>query len=256
MKAKTIELNLIQENIKHLSTDGLGTYIAVTSQNNIVAFCLETPLHLGMEIIMVKIIDEEKILIIVDQHNLIDNALIIDYNGNIKVRFTIGEHINDIKINAKKIIVSYFDQGVLGNYGPNNDAVAVFNFKGQQLYGYNSNTTQEKLIDCYCLANMGNQRIIFNGYGNFSLQELDLNTLHLTSYETPSQCIGAGSISAKAGNIIFHSTYKDKSSFFVWNLKSNEVYQIHSGFTHITGTDNGVFYKVDKKSFILIHPIE
>ncbi|WP_160136031.1 hypothetical protein [Chryseobacterium sp. c4a] len=255
MITTTINLHLIGEKIRYLSTDHHGNFIAITSQNRIVSSALEVPLELRLDIEIVKIINEEKILIVLGNSDLIENALIIDYQGNIQVQFSIGIYINDIIINGKKIIVSYYDQGVMGSNGPNNDALAVFNLKGQQVFGFNSSTLEDQLIDCYCTANLGNNKIVFYGYGNFSLQELDLNTLKLIVHETPPQCIGATSLSTKADNLIFHSTYKDKTSFFVWNLQSNHVNQIPSEFKNINATDHGMFYKIDEKSFILIAPL-
>lgn len=256
MTTTTINLNLTGEKIQYLSTDHLGNFIALTSQYNIASSVLDAPLELKPGIKIIKIINEERILVVLTDSDLIENALIIDYQGNILVKFSIGTYINDIIINGKKIIVSYYDQGVLGSNGPNNDALAVFNLNGKQIFGFNSATLSQKLMDCYCMANLGNGKVVFNGYGNFSLQELDLNTLKLTAYETPDLCIGATSLSTKADNLIFHSTYKDKTSFFVWNLRSNEVKRIPSEFKNIHATDHGIFYKVYRKSFMLIDPLE
>lgn len=241
---KTIELDLFQENIKYLSTDDLGNYIAVTSKNRIVTPGIETPLDLGVDIVMAKIIDEEKILVVIHRPATIENALIIDYSGNCKVKFNIGTSINDIKINGKKIMVSYFDEGILSGDQPDNDALAIFNLKGKQVFGFNSSTLHNKLIDCYCIANLGIGKIIFNGYGNFSMQELDLNTLNVVSHRTPSVCLGAQSVSTRGGDIIFHSTYGYKSGFSVWNPESGKLYQIDSEFKNLKSSENGFFYKV------------
>lgn len=256
MTTTTIELNLIQEKIQDLSTDHLGNYIVLTSQNKIVALGLETPLELKLGIIKVKIINEERILAVLGDSDHSENALIIDYQGNIHAKFNIGTYINTIIINENKIIVSYFDQGVLDGSGPDKDALSVFNLKGKQIFGFNSSTLDRQLIDCYCVANLGNNKIVFNGYGNFLLQELDLNTMKIITHETPPECIGATSLSTIADNLIFHSTYKDKTSFLVWNLQSDRVNKIPSEFKNIIATDHGTFYKVYRKSFILINPLE
>ncbi|WP_288438674.1 hypothetical protein [uncultured Chryseobacterium sp.] len=256
MTTKTIELNLIQENIKYLSTDDLGNFIAVTSQNRIVTPGIKAPLELGVDLVMAKIINEERILIVVHHPDTVENAVIIDYEGNCQVKFNIGNSINDIKINGNKIIVSYFDEGILKGDKPDYDALAVFNLNGKQIFGFNSCTINEKLIDCYCVANQNGGKVIFNGYGNFSLQELDLHNLKLTSHKIPPTCIGAQSASTKAGNIIFHSTYQDKTSFFIWNHQSDTLHQINSEFKNLQSTENGVFFRVDKKSFTLISPLE
>ncbi|MDR6487906.1 hypothetical protein J2799_002411 [Chryseobacterium vietnamense] len=256
MTTKTIELDLFQENIKHLSTDELGNFIAITSRNRIVLSDRTIPLELGVDIVMAKIINEEKILIVLHHSTSIENALIIDYTGRSYARFNIGTSINDIKINGKKIIVSYFDEGVLRGDKPDCDALAVFNHKGEQVFGFNSGNVQNPLIDCYCAANLGNGKIVFNGYGNFLLQELDLNNFNLASYKIPPLCIGARSVSAKADNIIFHSTYEDKTSFFIWNLQTDEFYSIDSEFKNLQSTENGIFYQVNRKSFTIINPLE
>ncbi|CAI8720675.1 hypothetical protein [Chryseobacterium sp. IT-36CA2] len=256
MTTKTIELDLFQENIKYLSADEVGNFIAITSRNRIIISETATPLELGVDILMAKIINDEKILIVLHRPTSIENALIIDYTGKPYVQFNIGTSINDIKINGKKIIVSYFDEGVLRGDKPDCDALAVFNHKGEQVFGFNSSNIQGQLIDCYCVANLGNGKIVFNGYGNFLLQELDVNNFNLVSYKTPPLCIGAQSVSAKAGNIIFHSTYKDKTSFFIWNLQSDELCPIDSEFKNLQSTENGIFYQVNKKSFTIINPLE
>ena len=256
MTTTTIELDLFQENITHLSTNELGNFIAITSRNRVIISGTEIPLELGVDILMARIINEEKILIVLDRPASIANALIIDYTGKPYVKFSIGTSINDIKINGKRIIVSYFDEGVLQGDKPDCDALAVFNFNGEQVFGFNSSNLQDQLIDCYCVANWGNGKIVFNGYGNFSLQELDVSSFNLVSYEIPSVCIGAQSVSTKAGNIVFHSTYKDKTSFLVWNLHSGELSQIASDFKNVLSTENGCFYQVYKKSFTIINPLE
>lgn len=256
MTTTTIELNLTEGKIQDLSTDHLGNYIALTSQNKIMALCLEAPLELKLGILRVKIINEENILVVLANSDPPENAIIIDYHGNIQTKFNIGTYINTIIINEDKIIVSYFDQGVLDGNGPDTDALAVFNLKGMQIFGFNSSTLDRQLIDCYCVANLGNNKIVFNGYGNFLLQELDLNTMKIIPHETPPLCIGATSLSTKADDLIFHSTYKDKTSFFVWNLQSDEVKQIPSEYKNIHAADHGTFYKVYRKSFLLINPLE
>lgn len=256
MTTTTIELNLAEGKIQDLSTDHLGNYMALTSQNKIVALRLEAPLELKLGILRVKIINEENILVVLVNSDLTENALIIDYYGNVQTKFYIGTYINTIIINDNKIIVSYFDQGVLDGYGPSTDALAVFNLKGKQVFGFNASTLDRQLIDCYCVANLGNNKIVFNGYGNFLLQELDLNTMKIITHETPPLCIGATSLSTKADDLIFHSTYKDKTSFFVWNLQSDEVKQIPSEYKNIHAADHGTFYKVYRKSFLLINPLE
>ena len=69
MTTTTIELDLFQENIKHLSTNEIGNFIAITSRNRVIISGAETPLEPGVDILMARIIDEEKILMILERYN-------------------------------------------------------------------------------------------------------------------------------------------------------------------------------------------
>jgi hypothetical protein len=46
------------------------------------------------------------------------NALFVDWKGNVERRFTLGDGINDLRVAADgDVWASYFDEGVFGNYG-------------------------------------------------------------------------------------------------------------------------------------------
>lgn len=256
MKTNSVELDLNQENIKNIAVDSFHNFIAITSQNNIIGNDFEISLNQNFEFPLIRIVDNEKFLIVDDSSKLKDNAFLIDFFGNVLCKFYVGIYIQEIKIVKKKIIVSYFDEGVLGKSGPNNDGVSVFDFNGNQIFGYKSKYSNNEFIDCYYMTNYGNNKIIFYGYSDFELHELNLENLTISDFDCPPDFSGASSISTKGENIIFHSSYRDKTSFFVWNLKLKTLEKIESNEKSLIGTDNGTFFKFNKKSFTLIKPLE
>ena len=170
MTTTLIELNLTQENIRNIFVDSFGNYVAITSQNNIIGNDFRFSIKIDFDFPHIRIIDNENILIIDDNWNIEKNAYVIDYSGNIKLKFYAGIGIEDIKINKKKIIVSYFDEGVFGKVGPNKDGISIFDFNGKQIFGYISHSANNNFVDCYCLSNFGNDKIIFYGYSDCHVQ--------------------------------------------------------------------------------------
>ncbi|MFC4686530.1 hypothetical protein ACFO4P_06225 [Epilithonimonas pallida] len=252
MTTQRINLELKQENIKNIYTDSYGKFIAITSQNNLIGNDFKFELKNEFHFPIVRYLNNENLLIIDDNDQITNNAFILDFEGNIIKKFNAGIRIQDVIITKNKIVISYFDEGILGKNGPNNEGLTVFNFNGELRYGYKSSTGDNNLIDCYCLTNFGNKKVVFYGYTDFKLHELNLETYEVTSYETPKEFLGATSISSKNDNLIFHSSYEDKTSFYIWNLHANEVEKIESEEKKLIGTDNGSFFKFDKKHFTLI----
>lgn len=256
MTVSPINIDLNQENIKNVFVDSFGVYILVSTQNNIIGNNFKFPFYKDLQFPICRIIDLEKLLIIDDNPKLNENAFLVNYSGKVLTKFYAGISIEDVIILKNKIIISYFDEGILGKCGPNNDGISIFNFDGIQTYGYKSSVLNDEFIDCYCMTNYGNNRIIFYGYSDFKLKELNLDSFKITEYETPIDFLGANSISTKNEQIILHSSYKDKTSFFNWNLKSNRVQRIDSTEKNLKGTDNGTFFNYNKKSITLFKPIE
>ena len=253
---KTVfDLNLSQENIKNFFVDSFGKFIAITSQNNLVGNDFQIDLGEEFYFPIVRIINENTILIIDDNAKLKLNAFLLNYEGAIIEKFYVGIGIEDVVIIKNKIIISYFDEGILGKVGPNNDGVSVFDLHGNQKYGYISASANHNFMDCYAIAKFGNN-VVFYGYDDFKLRVLDLNFYKITEYETPIEFTGSKAMSTKNENIIFHSSYKDKTSFFIWNPKSKNIQIIESNEKNLNGTNDGTFYNFSKKSFTIIKPLE
>ncbi len=81
-----------------------------------------------------------------------DNGFIYDLKGNLLRQFYAGDGIQDVEIVNGKIIITYFDEGVFGTDGPNNEGLVIFNDTGKPLFNFNSNYPEQQIVDCYCIC--------------------------------------------------------------------------------------------------------
>jgi len=116
-------------------------------------------------------------------NNIEKNAFIVNSSGEIKKTLVLGDGIEDIKIENQIIWVSYFDEGVFGNFGwdnPNHrigaDGLVAFTMNGEKAYGYNSKCGNEHFIsDCYAFNIDDNGEKWIYSYDEFILCKLNRN---------------------------------------------------------------------------------
>ena len=161
-----------------------------------------------------------------------------------------------------KIIFTYFDEGVFGDEGPNSEGLTVFNFEGRQLFGFNSASMaligdSDALIDdCYAICKLDEHRILFYVYSNFSLIELNIETFEWKLHPTSAEYLGANSMACRDGQVVFHGTYKDKQSFFLWDILQEKVTKFGNYSAILRGLENGKFLSVNKSGFTIINPFD
>lgn len=164
--------------------------------------------------------------------------------------------MEDVVIVADKIIFSYFDEGVFGNPGPNNEGIAIFDFNGLFLYGFNS-TNQDMIVDCYAMCKYDNDRILFYIYPDFPLVELNINTFKAVIHKTSDKFVGAHAMSAYQGQVLYYGGYNNNEKFYLWNIWQQQAVLIgeYSG-GHIRGIGDGKFISVEKNGFKIIDPLD
>lgn len=90
---------------------------------------------------LIRELDEERFLIVETRQLTTDNGHIFTTTGQRLLSFNAGDGVEDVLIQASRIVISYFDEGVLGGTKPASDGLAVFNFTGQQVFGFNASRT-------------------------------------------------------------------------------------------------------------------
>ena len=181
-----------------------------------------------------------------------DNCFDYDLKGNAVRHFYAGDGIQDIEVLRGKIVVTYFDEGVLGTDGPNNYGLVVFDFDGNILSKYNEKHGDQIILDCYCICKHGVNRILFLPYAEFALIELNVDTWGETKYEIPEQLKGSSGLTSNSAGVIFYSPYNDKRGIYRWRPGDKKAEKIGEYSEGLRGLKNGRFISVGQKGFTII----
>jgi hypothetical protein len=250
LSTTTYPLDCGKHQILNLDADEYGNFIALMSNWEVWTNGGQLILQQQLSYICIRELDAERFLIIGHQIGLTDTGHIFDYTGRKILSFDAGEYIADVLVQANQIVVSYFDQAA-GEKPPSGDGIAVFNFMGQQVFGYKSGG-HGFILDCYCMCKLGNDSILAYTYTDFPLQELCLTDYRLTQQPTPADFEGAHALSFDRGNVVFYSSYEEKASFFWWNRKDKVRRFGLFGPTPLRGIGAGNFLTFDANSFTII----
>lgn len=252
MKEQTTFIDTEHKKILNLDIDENGNFIAFTEGNTVLTNLLKLKIEITLETPIIRKLDDELFLLTDTRTAEEMNGYIFSFDGHLKTTFLAGDGIQDIVVQNKKIIITYFDEGVFGGNGPNNDGLSVFDFYGNQLWGFNSKVKDNFIDDCYCICKHETNKVLFYAYSSFNLYELNLDTLQVEVYKTPDDFIGSSSISSRNDNVYFHSSYHDKYSFFHWNRRSNEVLIMGYYNSELTGIKNGIFFTYGDNGFTTV----
>ena len=256
MKEETTYIDVGNNKILNLDVDEFNSFIAFTDDDEVISDNIKLKINEKFQYLLIRKLNNERFLI-ADSRSLNDfNGYIYNFNGQLISTFLAGDGIEDIVIQRNKIVVTYFDEGVLGKNGPNNNGVAVFNFQGQVEFGFNESIGSAEIIDCYCICKHGENRVLFYAYTEFKVYELNLDNYQWEAFETPDTFLGASAMTSKENNIIFHSSYDNKTCFFSWNRNTNEVTILGNYSSELTGLKNGKFLAFDDKGFTIVEPME
>lgn len=245
-------INVGHEKIIDLDADEQGNFIAFTNGNTVITNDTSFIIDKKLSFPIIRKLDAGTFLIADSRTYKTPNCHIYNFNGELITSFFIGDGIQDIIICNNRIIATYFDEGVFGSDGPNNDGLAIFDLKGQQIFGFNSNERQHAIHDCYCICRHTTNTVIFYAYSSFYMYELNVDTFSLKNFITSSKFEGASALSGMGDNIIFHASYNDKASFFNWHRYHNTVAKFGNYSSSLKGIGNGKFLAFGESGFTII----
>lgn len=255
MSSTTYPLDCDKLQILDLDADEYGNFIALMSNMEVWTNGLQLPLSHQFRYGWIRELDAGRFLLIGEQiGSTSDTGHIFDYTGRKLLSFDAGRYIADVLVQANRIVVSYFDQGA-GNKPPSGDGIAVFNFMGQQVFGHLSGG-HGFILDCYCMCKLGKDSILAYTYTDFPLRELRLTDYRLTQQPTPTDFEGASALSFDRGNVVFYSSYQDKTSFFWWNRKDKVQRFGQFGPAPLRGIEGGKFLTHDTNSFTIVDAMD
>lgn len=247
----TIDTN---DKLLDIDADEYGNYIAITERNEIITRTYRFTLLADCRFSCVRRLLGDLLLVVSARTRKENNVFIYNGKGQLQLSFFAGDGIQDVVIVKDKIVFTYFDEGVSGAEGPNNEGLAVFNYQGELLYGFNS-ATDGLITDCYSICKLDEKRVLFYPYTKFQVIELDLDTFNWKEYETPELFLGAHSMVYYEGSLILHGTYYYRENFFLWDMK--QAIKAFGNFTGwLRGLTNGKFIAARPDGFSIVSPLE
>lgn len=173
----------------------------------------------------IQIVDDEHILLVCgrsryENGNPEKNAAIYTQDGAIVRRFTLGDGIQDIAATPDGALwVSYFDEGIFGNYGwdepMGRSGLVKYDLHGNILW------QQEEfdICDCYALNVENSQSVWFYYYMDFKL--IHLRGSDSISYQIPVK--GMQNFALCEPWLIADNGYNQHGKFTLWHLTGQKL---------------------------------
>jgi hypothetical protein len=183
------------------------------------------------------------------------NAWVLRKSGEMLSRFSVGDGVEDVLPLTNRIVVTYFDEGVYGMDGPNQEGLAVFSVDGAFQWGYHTRFRDTGSIDdCYAACCASENEVAFIPYSNFRLVILNVVDCVQVEYPIPDEVAGVGALTL-SGSVAYGSgSYHHRTSIFRWQLGSSctERVTFHSGT--LRGLSQGRFIAVGTSGYTIIGP--
>lgn len=253
MREVTTDIEVHAEALVDIDVLAEDSYIAITDKRNVVSSFDIIEIHQSFKFPVIRQLNDNSFLIADSRTNEKDeNCFIYDREGNALRKFYAGDGIQDIEVVRDKIIITYFDEGVYGADGPNNEGLVVFDFDGNILFKYNEKHGAQIISDCYCICKHGANRVLFLPYPDFQLIELNIDTGDEKKFEIPEQVKGSNGITSTADAILFHSPYEDKRGIYKWRIGDKAAERIGEYSEGLRGLENGRFVSLGQKGFTIV----
>ena len=150
-----------------------------------------------------------------------NNAVFTDREGNVLRELTFGDGIADCIVRADGIIItSYFDEGVMGNYGWD-DPIGSCGLCAWTADGRNIWRCDRDILDCYAMNTDSEGNLWYYYYTDFLLVRTDFR-----SEAEYNPAVEGASCFAVAGNgriLIMDGGYDDEDSFYVSRIDGDQT---------------------------------
>jgi len=155
------------------------------------------------------------------------NARVYDTEGDLKRAFTIGDGIEDIKVDSQgQIWVSYFDEGIFGNYGWDDPLGApgliCWSNTGDNLWEFEPIDGLDEMADCYAMNLDADDNVWFYYYTEFPLVKLSPDK-QLQQWN--SGLSGSHSVHI-SGDLVLMSGDYDSADFVLFEMKEKKMKRI------------------------------
>ena len=143
------------------------------------------------------------------------NGRVYDSSGNLIREIVLGDGIEQVMVSkGKNVWVSYFDEGIFGNYGWDSplgsSGLVEWTLDGKKCYEFEPPDGLDYMADCYSLNIDLNEDVWCYYYTDFPIVRIKDRAI-ADYWESPVQ--GASRFSVSFPYILFVGGYKDKSLF-------------------------------------------
>jgi hypothetical protein len=180
------------------------------------------------------------------------NGRLYSRDGHLQSEILLGDGIQDVQTTRNGIIwTSYFDEGVIGNYGWDNpvgsSGLVAWEQGGQQVYQYEPQSGLDSILDCYALNVESNNIAWFYYYTEFQLVKVK-NFSVVDYWNIPVS--GSDSFAVYRNYALFHGGYDDRQSLYFVQLKESHkvktLYRIEltnvSGFEQVIARGDTMYF--------------
>lgn len=180
------------------------------------------------------------------------NACIYGADGSLKKAFCLGDGIEDIATTAdSRIWVSYFDEGVFGNYGWDDPmgyaGLNCFDTEGEIIWQYPLEDSPHSIDDCYAMT-LNRDEVWMCFYSDFPIARVDKN--HQIKY-WQNKIAGARCIAIDRELVMLYGGYQPKLDRLVVQrllddgrcevvLEDTLAFPKHKDFLKFTGRANAL----------------
>lgn len=180
-----------------------------------------------------------------DEFNL--NGKVFSQTGDLRREFLLGDGIQDVQTTVDgNIWVSYFDEGVFGNYGwgyGNNPPIGESGLIqwerfGKKLYEYSPPSGLDMISDCYALNVTNNDDIWFYYYTDFPLVRLkgkdDYTYWNIRINSSSNWAIdGSGSFAVMDNRVLFCGGYQQPDKYQFVELMDDHQMKLQATYQFI-----------------------
>ncbi len=135
--------------------------------------------------------------------------------------FTFGDGIADCIVRDDGLIItSYFDEGVLGNYGWD-DPIGSCGLCGWTMDGRNIWRCERDILDCYAMNIDADGNLWYYYYTDFQLVRTDFRTE--TEYDPMVEGASCFAVAGQGRFLIMDGGYDDPDSFYVSKINGGQI---------------------------------
>ncbi|CAN5124056.1 hypothetical protein BH11CYA1_BH11CYA1_16340 [soil metagenome] len=153
------------------------------------------------------------------------NATIYSEKGEVLRHFCLGDGIQDLKVSPSgEIWVSYFDEGICGNFGWTEDAIGApgincFDKTGEKIWCFEALGDIETIDDCYAMSIVGDE-VVACYYSDFPIIRISKDK-QITAWH--NQVAGANAIAVCGDKVLLYGGYEEPSRCILQTLGKDGI---------------------------------